>query len=158
MLNLHILEAICTSVDVRSMRCYTSRCEVHPHVWQGMLYQTCKCFSVWPSSHFFNLKKTIYDWQISATKLQLESTYSPKEERMCFLFGSWLVWFFCFPFLFDTLYVKLLIYNRVGLDLVKASLCYPAERNGGGWEEYRQGHELQIKLEGTVAKLRVENT
>lgn len=34
----------------------------------------------------------------------------------------------------------------------------PPEINGGGWEEYRQGHELPIELEGTVAKLRVEST
>ena len=37
-------------------------------------------------------------------------------------------------------------------DLVKASLCYLTEINGGDLGEYGQVHELQIKLDGKIAK------
>lgn len=67
---------------------------------------------------FFYLKKTIYAWQVNATKLQSESILRLKEERICFLFKSglfvclFLLWF---SFLFDSLYVKLLICKGIRL-------------------------------------------
>lgn len=85
--------------------CYAVKC---CPAW-SRLYRTSKYFCPTKASHCFISEKSNARW-INVTKLQSQYVLQLKE-RLCFLFRSLVcVFFFCFfPFLCDTLYIKLLI-------------------------------------------------